>query len=309
MRQKWRSYRFSLLLPVLAIVLAGCATGTYKVPIENYREANTLVTENARTIIKQANQVERAIYIDKQVRNHLRIDLEDIQHAEVFSQDQLAARMKALDTMDAYGTLLLEIVNSDVPTSIVENSGIVSQDATNLLKMMAALRGEDDTAFKDAADPAAKLVSQVAGLAMERKIREALDKAVEASYEPMNRLITLLGDETYGAYKRKRSQLLQEQRYLLKDYNLELKKGASLKEDALKKYAEQLKTELSNWEESDEADPKLMFDAMAKAQVALLAYARSDKTPGDAGAFSHAMTEYLARVKQVGVSMKKLSQF
>jgi hypothetical protein len=308
-RQKRRTYRFTLLFLVLAVALAGCATVSWKVPIGNYKEANTFVIENTRTIIKQANQVERAIYIDKQVHDHSRIDLEDIQHAEVFFQDQLAARMKALDTMDAYGTLLLEIVNSDVPKSIAENSGIVSQDASNLLGMMAALRDKEDAAFKSVADPAAKLVSQVAGLAMDRKIREALDKAVEAGYEPMNRLITLLGDETYGAYKRKRNQLLQEQRYLLKDYNLELKKGTSLKEDALKKYAEQIKTELNNWEESAEANPNLMFGAMTKAQVALLAYTRSDKTPKDADDFSYAMSDYLARVKQVGVSMKNLSQF
>jgi hypothetical protein len=191
MRQRWRNHRFTLLLLVLTVAFAACTTVSYKVPIGNYKEANTLVIENTRAIIKQANQVERKIYVDKQVRQHLRIDMDGIHDVELFSQDQLAARMKALDTIDAYGTLLLKIVNSDAPQSIAETSGTVSKDVTNLLGMMAKLQGKEDTAFKSAADPAANLVSQVVGLAMDLKIREALNKAVEAGYEPMKKLITL----------------------------------------------------------------------------------------------------------------------
>jgi uncharacterized membrane protein len=152
MRRRWRDHRFTLLLLVLAIAFAGCTTVSYKVPIGNYKEANTLVIENTRTIINQANQVERNIYVDKQVRQHSTIDMDGIHDVELFSQDQLAARMKALDTIDAYGTLLLKIVNSDAPQSIAETSGTVSKDVTNLLGMMANLQGNNDTAFKSAAD-------------------------------------------------------------------------------------------------------------------------------------------------------------
>jgi hypothetical protein len=309
MRQRWRYRRFILLLLVLTVAFAGCTTVSYKVPIGNYKEANTLVIENTRTIIKQANQVERKIYVDKQVRQHLRIDMDGIHNVELFSQDQLAARMKALDTIDAYGTLLLKIVNSDAPQSIAETSGTVSKDVTNLLGMMAKLQGKNDTAFKNAADPVAKIVSQVVGLAMDQKIQAALNKAVEAGYEPMNGLITLLNEETYGVYQRKRTQLLQKQKSLLEAYNAELQKGKSLNEDVLKKDAEQIKVALDNWEASAEANPDLMFDAMAKAQQALLAYTRSNKTQKDTDEFSYAMSDYLARVKQVGASIKNLSQF
>jgi hypothetical protein len=48
---------------------------------------------------------------------------------------------------------------------------------------------------------------------------------------------------------------------------------------------------------------------MAKAQLALVAYVRSDKTQKDTDDFTYAMTDYLARVKQVGASIKNLSQF
>jgi len=309
MRQRWRNHRFTLLLLVFAVAFAACTTVSYKVTIGNYKDANTLVVENTRTIFKQANQVERNIYINRQIRNHLSIDMDDIHKAELFSQDQLAARMKALDTIDAYGTLLLKIVNSDAPQSIAETSGTVSKDVANLLGMMAKLKGDKDTAFKSAANPLANLVSQVVGLAMNYKIREALNKAAEAGYEPMKNLIALLSEDAYGAYKRKRAQLLQDQQYLLDAYDSELKKGQSLREDVLKKYAEQIKVELNNWEGSAEANPDLMFDAMTRAQVALLAYVRSNKTQKDTDDFSYAMAEYLARVKQVGASIKNLSQF
>ena len=309
MRQKRRNHRFILLLLVFIVAFTACTTVSYKVPIGNYKEANTLVIENTRTIIKQANQVEREIYVDKQVRQHKPIDIKGIHTVELFSQDQLAARMKALDTIDAYGTLLLKIVNADAPQSIAETSGTVSKDVTNLLGMMAKLQGREDTDFKSAADPLAKLVSQVVGLAMKEEIREALNKAVEAGYAPMKKLIALLSEEAYGAYKRKRAQLLQKQRYLLDGYDAELKKGTSLKEETLKKYAEQIKVELNKWEASAEANPDFMFDAMERAQVALLAYARSDKSQKDTDDFSYAMADYLARMKQVAASIKNLSPF
>ena len=309
MRQKRRNHRFILLFLVFTVAFAACTTVSYKVPIGNYKEANTLVIENTRTIIKQANQVEREIYVDKQVRRHKTIDTKGIHTIELFSQDQLAARMKALDTIDAYGTLLLKIVNTDAPQSIAETSGTVSKDVTNLLGMIVKLQGREDTDFKSAADPLAKLVSQVVGLAMKEEIREALNKAVEAGYEPMKKLIALLSEEAYGAYKRKRAQLLQKQRYLLDGYDAELRKGTSLREEVLKKYAEQIKVELNKWEASAEANPDFMFDAMERAQVALLAYARSDKSQKDTDDFSYAMADYLARMKQVAASIKNLSQF
>ena len=310
MRQRWTYRFFTLLLLALAVAFSGCATtASYKAPVGNYKEANTLVVDNTRAIITQANQVERDIYIDRQVRHHARIDMDGIHDAEVFSQDQLAARLQALDTIDAYGTLLLRIVNAEAPQTIAETSGTLAKDATNLLGMMAKLQGKSDVAFKNASDPAANLVSQVAGLAMEQKTQEALKAAVEAGYEPMRSLVAVLSEETYGAYKRKRAQLLQEQRYLLEDYDAELKKGASLSESTLKKNAEQIKAQLNTWEASAEANPDLLFAAMAKAQEALLAYVRSDKTLKDTDDFSSAMANYLARVKQVGASIKDLGKF
>ncbi len=298
-----------MLFVLAGLTLGGCTAVSYKVPVGNYREANTLVVENTKTVIRQANEVERRIYIDKQVRQHAEIDMDGIRKVELFSQDQLAARMKALDVIDAYGTLLLKIANMDAPASVAESAGTISKDVTNLLGMTAKLEGKKDAAFKNASEPVGSLVTQVVGFAMNRKTREALDKAVEEGYKPMASLVALLSEETYGLHKRKRAQLLQRQRYLLEDYDAELKKGASLKDDALKKYADQIKAELKNWEDSTEANPDLMFDAFTKAQVALLAYVRSEKGQKDTDDFSYAMAEYLARVKQVGVSMKSLSQF
>ena len=309
MRPRWTYRSFSLLLLALTAAVAGCAIPSSKAPLGDYKAANTLVIDNTRAIITQANQVERDSYIDKQVRHHSRIDMDGVHDVELFSPDQLAARLKALDTIDAYGTLLLRIVNADAPQSIVETSGTLAKDTTNLLGMMSKLQGKDDTAFKSASGPAANLVSQVAGLAMDQKMQEALKTAVETGYEPMQKLIAVLSEDTCIAYTRKRAQLLREQRYILKDYDAELQKGDSLSEAALKKIAEQLKVQLNNWEESAAANPGLLFAAMARAQAALLSYVRSDKKPRDGDDFSSAMADYLAHVKQVGASIKDLGKF
>jgi hypothetical protein len=140
---------------------------------------------------------------------------------------------------------------------------------------------------------------------MQQKIKEAFDNAVNAGYGPMNQLIVVLSKETWGAWERKRAQLHQELRYLLEDYNAELKKGKKAKEETLQKYGDQIKTNLNNFEESDRGNPQLLFSAMETAQKALLAYARSDKTPKDTDEFTSAMEDYLSKVKQVGAYIKK----
>ena len=299
----------SVLFLALAIGPAGCSTISYKVPIGNYNEANFLVIENTKTIIKKANQVERMIYVDRQVRGHSNIDISEIRRLELYSGDQLAARIRALDIMHAYGNLLLQIVNSDSPQNIADSSGMVSRDVANLLALTSKLNDERDTIFKTAAAPVADIVSQVVALGMSLKISDALNKAVETGYRPMDRLITLLGDEAYGCYKRKKAQLQQELITTLKNYNSELQKGDSLKEEALRRWADQIRTSLDNLEASDEANPKLMFDAAARSQVALLAYARSKKTQKNSDDFSKAMADYLSIVRQVASSIKNLNQY
>ena len=307
MRWRWRNHTLIPLLLVLSVAFAGCASvAAYKVPIGNYKEANSLVVEDTRTIIQQANQVERAMYIDRQVRNRSKINLEEVHGVELFSQDQLATRMKALDTIDTYGTLLLKIANSDAPKSISEAAGSVTKDAANLTGMIAKLKGQKDTAFKNAADPLAKLVSEVANLAIDKKIKEALNKAVEDGYGPISGLIENLDIETHVAFDGKQSLLIDELTDLKLAYNSELEKGKAAKEDALKKYADQIKANLNNLEQLQQANPSLLFNAMEKAQIALLAYARSGKTPKDTDEFTYAMEEYLSRVKQVGTYIKKL---
>jgi hypothetical protein len=309
MRRKWEHRRYLiLLLLVIAVACGGCGTTDYKVPIGNYNEANSLVIDYARTMIEQANQVNRDIHIDRQVRHHEIIDLDGVREAELFSQDQLAARMKALDIMDSYGTLLLKIVNSDAPKTIAETSGAVAKDVTNLLGMIAKLQGEKDDAFKGAAGPVANIVSQVVDVAMKQKIRKALEKAVEEGSGPIIKLITVLDQETFLAYERKRLRLHRELESLLREYNAELQKGKSLNETVLQKYADQVKAKLTALEESEKANPERLFDAMSRAQVALLGYARSKKDQKDTSEFNDAMEDYLARVKLVGAYMKKLNE-
>ena len=87
-----------------------------------------------------------------------------------------------------------------------------------------------------------------------------------------------------------------------------MKTGKSLKEDTLKKDADQIRDKLNNLEQSLGANPKLLFNAMEKAQIALLDFARSDKNPKAVDDFTYAMEGYLASVKQVGASIKKLNQ-
>ncbi|MGA2403284.1 MAG: hypothetical protein ABSG91_16510 [Syntrophobacteraceae bacterium] len=305
-RYYWRSALLTLLL--VSIAAAGCSTVTaYKAPLTNYRDANTIVVESARTFITQANQVEREDYIDSQVRSHSEIDFLKMEQTQILTPDQIENRIKALESLSEYGTLLVKIANSDAPQDISDKAKNISTDLNNLAKAVNALHGGEDLPFKTTVDPAINIIGQVAKSAMEKKIQEALDKAVSSGYDPIMNLIDLVSNDASVAYQRQRSYLSAQRKYAWEDYNGEAEKGKDAKADVLKKDADQLKAVLVKWDELPQTNPEKLFGAMREAQRALLAYAGSRKTSKDVEDFTDAMTKYLERVKEVEAALKKLS--
>jgi hypothetical protein len=300
---------FRMILPGLwvALLLGGCSTAGYRAPVAQFNEAAAIVVETSRVYITQVNKVERDIYIDGQVAAGQPIDPKEIQARALLTPDEIELRLSALDELTRYGNLLLKLANSDAPDTIAERAEGLGKAVDKLSADVNTRLGRPENAgFKNAMGPVTSVISQVARLAAERKIQEALNAAVKAGEKPVTNLLDVLSEETLAAYERKRTYLSRSRTWAVDAYNEEARKGERASKDALKKYAGQIRVQLDEWDAFAAARPQDSFAAFAEAHVALVAYANSPKTPRDLNEFVSEMERFLYRAKKVEQAMRKL---
>ena len=308
LNMKRPTHRLVLASLLISIFLGGCTTAGYRAPVAQFNEAATIVVETSRIYITQVNRVERDKYIDEQVAAGQPIALREIEAQPLLTPDDIALRLNALDQLTRYGDLLLKLANSDAPDAIAKQAEGLGKAVEQLSTDVNARSGRpENKGFQNAIGPVTSIVSQVARLAAERKIKEALDTAVKRGEKPVTDLLDVLSEETIAAYERKRNYLSRSRTWAVDAYNEEARKGERANREALKKYAMQIKAQLDEWDTFAAARPQESLAAFAEAHVALVAYAHSQKTPKDLNEFVGEMERFLYRAKKVEQAIKKLS--
>lgn len=304
-----RRLRFQILLLGLwaALVLSGCSTAGYRAPVAQFNEAAAIVVDASRVYITQVNKVERDSYIDEQVAAGQPIALKEIQARTLLTPEEIALRLNALDELTRYGDLLLKLANSDAPDSIAARAEGLGKAVEQLSTDVYVRMGRpENAAFKSAVGPVTTIVSQVAQLAAERKVKEALDTAVKAGEKPVKHLLDVLSEETLAAYERRRNHLSRSRTWAVDAYNEETRKGDRANRDALTKYAAQIKSQLDEWDAFAAANPQDGLLAFAEAHKALVIYASSAKMPKDLNEFISEMERFLYRAKRVEQAIRRL---
>lgn len=293
----------------LVLGLSACSTTAYKAPINQFNEASTVVVETSRAYINDVNKVERDKYVQDQIINRKQITLIDIQTKQLLTPDEIELRLKALSQLTQYSNLLVKIANSDAPESITQNAESLGKAIEKLNADVSKKLGRPENAnFKAAVGPVTTLIGEVARFAAERKIQQALDKAVREGEKPVKKLLEVLSTETSAAYERKRSYLSRMRTIAVDAYNTELGKGSNTNTDTLNKYADQIKAQLDKWDTFAAANPQEGIASMSEAHSSLVSYVNSHKTPKDLADFIAEMERFLERAKIVGKAVKELSE-
>lgn len=308
MRSGFTTSRHRCVLALMLLVLLnGCSsTAGYKKPISDFQNASSVVTDSARVYVIQLNKTQRDAYIDRQVSEAQQIKLLEIEQLQVFSPEEIETRLSALNELSKYGELLGQLANSDAPEKITANAGDLAKSLENLSENINKLGATGNANFKNAFGPAAVIIGEVARFVVEKKIQEALDKAIVGGEEPIKTLIQVIRDDLILAYELKRNAISESRLIYVDGYEIERQKGRDV--ISLRKHGNEIKSALDTWEALPTSNPSDGLNAMATAHSALVDYARSEKTPEDLVAFAAQMETFVARAKRVGSAVRQLQE-
>jgi hypothetical protein len=297
--------RFGYLSSSLALtlLLAGCVTpAAYKEPITRFQQASTVVIEVARIEYNDANGRERNALIDDYAAKRLRIDLTTLNSEEIrlLGADDLAARMAALDALSKHGQLLLALASSDAPTRAKAAANSLDEAVVGLSKSLGNTPSDE---FKAKAGAFTAIAGEIVKLALDKKITEALDKAIISSKNDIPALISVLREEMSALHVRRRAILSNARVAATDDYNDLVKAKAS--DAALQKAAAEIKKTEQEWDRLPlqlGAGPS--FDAMTNAHLKLVEYAESPKKPQDLSELVDAIDVFVGSAKIIADSIK-----
>ncbi len=300
---------FILLIIVLSII-AGCAsTEGYKRPITKFQDASSVVINSTRLYLNELNKVERNAYIDKKTAEKGQIILAEIEKRQVFSPEQIVLRLKTLESLSKYGELLGQLASSDAPERITSNAESLGAALTKLSTDISSTSSTAEVSqFSQAIGPVTTIVGEITSLAVEKKIQEALDKAVREGETPVLKLIETIRNDIVIAYERKRQAFSDKRVAIIDKYNSELKKINEGKGnvDKLGKYADELKSHLNLWEMLPTSNPENGLSAMRIAHKALVDYVKSDKNEINLADFVEAMEVFVSRARRIGMAVNEL---
>ena len=291
------------LITGILILLTACGTTGYRSPISKFQDASSVVIASTRIYLTELNKVERDKYINEQVSRKAQIQLIQIEAVQVFSRDGLKARLDALDQLSTYGDLLAKLANNDAPERITVQAQGLGDALKNLSDTVNGLTGSENQNFKTAVDPVATLIGEVLNLIVQQKIKDALDKAIQAGDAPINRLLNVIRSDITVAYERKRNALSEMRVILVDEYNREVQKGDGADPEKLRVFAERIRTHENHWEVFVSANPGEALDAMAAAHTALVNYA---KKTIDLASLVDAMETFAARAQRIGKAIQEL---
>jgi hypothetical protein len=294
------------LLFVLVLFPTGCGPAGFKEPITKFRDSSAVVIASTKIYLGELNKVERGNYILEKASERGQIKLDELEAVQVFSKEGLQARLDALDQLAAYGELLLKLANSDAPEKITAEATNLGEAIKKLSGTVSGFAGADDANFKAAVDPVAKIIGTIVESIVQKKISDALSKAINKGEEPINALLEAIRSDMQVAYERKKSFFSNTRVILIDDYKNALDKGAD--SERLRTLAERIRTHEDRWEELGSANPSEAIDAMKKAHTALVKYAKSSHKVTDLASLVDAMEVFAARAKSIGQSIQALRE-
>lgn len=293
----------AILLLLVPVVLIGCTTPSgYRQPVDKFQRASAVVVESTRSYTLELNKVERDAYLHRQMNKRAEVKLLDLEAAQVFDSEGIAARLQALAALAKYGALLSQLANSDAPERVEASAGSLGTALENLAETVGQLTGGEHDGFKKAVGPVTSVVGLIAKMVIEKKITEALDKAINDGEAPVKNLIELIANDITIAYERKRNALSDKRVELVDDYNASRQgdsEGLRVKTDRIIAHEDRLEA-MAN------ADPSEALHAMADAHAALVDYARSKKAAVDLATLVEAMETFAERAVIVANAIRAI---
>ena len=138
---------------------------------------------------------------------------------------------------------------------------------------------------------------------VERKLNQALEKAVDQAEIPVSDLLSAIENDIEIAYERRRAQLSQRRKIRIDAYNHEISHNDP-DQERVKKLADLIREHEESWEVFAAANPSTGLKAMRTAHLALVEYAKGRDKRTSLVEFAEAMDIFAARANQVGLAVR-----
>ncbi|HEY1271691.1 MAG TPA: hypothetical protein VGF08_06880 [Terriglobales bacterium] len=303
----WSLILVSRAIVVSAVIcLVGCAhPSAYQAPVAKFRDASAVVIEATKIYLTELNKTERDMYIKRQASKPAQIKENEIENAQGFSKEAIAARLNALNQLANYADLLNQLARSDAPARIKAKAADLQTALTNLSGEVHRLGGPDDANFKEVTGRVVPVIGDVLQAFAEERIEEGLKRAITSGAPAVNSLIQAIADDVEIAFQRKKAAFSEERLRMVDQYNKDLQNQAA---DALQADADAIIAEEDRWEAFLTANPRDGLSAMKRANDALVEFASNPKrNPSSFGAFVDAIEAFAATANRVGSAVHVLT--
>jgi hypothetical protein len=302
-----RQLVIGVVVPLALVAGAGCRPSAYKAPVTKFKDSSAVVIESTKKYLTALNKTERDSYIYSRASQRAQIQLGKIDEVQVFDPEDIGARIRALDQLADYTDLLYRLANSDAPETIKARAKDLGTALTGLSDEIGKLSGERNDGFKNASARAFPVIGEILRVIVERKIEEALERAITAGDQPVNQLVAAIRTDAAVAYERKRAAVSNARRIAVDSYNSEFEKGDRADTAKLKAYADVVAAAEDRWEAFQTARPVEGLDAMQQANTAMVKFAKTPKpTVTDFATFVDAMELFASTAKRVGDAVRAL---
>ena len=306
-----------LILCSLAIfcLQTACTTNKYREPISKFQAASAVVSANARKSFTEINRLERTVAIKKLVRDGKPIKISELQKVQPFTEEEIQARLDALDRLNEYVDLLVSIANSDAPQNISKSATDLTGSLSNLINTVHGLgntsasgSGNSNSNFKTKTDNAfgvaSVVVSEILDSFVKQKIKEGLEKAILKGDTPINELIDAIGGDLTVIYLDQKTTFETERADLFKLYNNEISKMPP-DQQLIATYKEQIISNEDTLETLASANPTESLTKMKKAHTKIVILAKTNSPANFAEAVA-AIEDFAAAAKRLGDAVDKL---
>jgi hypothetical protein len=303
--------RFPVLsLVTIALTAAACASAGWSGPIDDFK---TNVDKTAGVVSDYygaLNDYERHIYLETAfVDPSLEIVAVETTGAptpligRVFSAEAIRARTDALALVGVYARRLADLAGSKGPAAFATNAEALGKDLSSLAARFSTL-SESDVRAKPYIQPITTLVGVIGQVFLESRRELALQKAVTDGAPAVDQILRIIEEDLTAAVDPLRrsgeKQLLAQ---LVHDYNLNRKTWTEARR---RKQITDIEKAALAYSAALLFNPADVVSGLRDAHTALVAYARSRKSPSDLAAAASAMEIYAQRIERAARAVQSL---
>jgi hypothetical protein len=298
-----------LVVAVSGIALA-CATAGWPGPIDEFKTNVDKTVGVVTDYYGALNDYERHIYLETAfVDPSLEIVAVDASGAptpltgRVFSADAIRARTDALALVGVYARRLGDLAGSKPPAAFATNADALGKDLSSLAATFSKL-AELDVRAKPYLEPITTLVGVIGQMFLESSRERALQKAIADGAPAVDQILRIIDEDLKAAVdplrKSGEKQLLAQ---LVHDYNVNRQ---TWPEARRRKQITDIDKAAQGYSAALLLNPADAVTGLRDAHTALVAYARSRKSPSDLAAAASAMEIFAQRIERAARAVASL---